>query len=362
MSSSIGKLFVVTTFGESHGLSVGALVDGCPAGLSLSEEDIQPQLSRRRPGQSELTTARDEADTVTILSGVEDGVTIGSPIALAVNNDDKRANDYGHLTGIPRPSHADFSYKMKYGVTASSGGGRASARETIGRVSAGAIAEKVLRTRYGVEIVGWVSAVSSIKAADMTGSNFDRSTVDQTAVRCPDSEVAAEMAAAIEEAKNDGDSLGGVVTCVCRNVPTGWGEPVFDKASALLGRAMLSIPAVKGFEIGSGFAGTRMRGSEHNDLFVRKGDTIGAATNRSGGLQGGITNGEPIIFNVAFKPVASIGKVQQTVGYDGKEAKLEGKGRHDPCVLPRAVPVVESMASLVLVDLALRAGVVINER
>ena len=365
MSNSFGTLFRVTGFGESHGPCVGAVVDGCPARLTLTEADIQPQLDRRRPGQSHLTTQRGEKDRVRILSGVENGVTLGSPLVLWVDNEDRRPRDYGEMRQAPRPSHADYTYMRKYGIVAASGGGRASARETVGRVAAGAVAEKFLRTRHGVDIVAWVSAVNDIVAPDMTGGRVTRDSVDAGPTRCPDPDTAAAMAARIEQTAAEGDSLGGIVTCECRGVPAGWGEPVFDKLEALLAHAMLSIPATKGFEIGSGFAGTRMCGSAHNDMFEDGGAAAGAdgpgrvlttLTNNSGGVQGGISNGQPIVFRVAFKPVATIAKPQQTVDYAGQATVLEAKGRHDPCVLPRAVAIVESMAALVLADAALLAG------
>lgn len=355
MSSTFGKLFKVTTFGESHGKAVGAVVDGCPATLELTEADIQPQLDRRRPGQSTLTTPRDEKDRVTILSGTENGVTLGTPIGLSVNNRDQRPGDYGEMNTVPRPSHADYSYLMKYGVKASSGGGRSSARETIGRVCAGAIAEKWLKTRFGeISITAYVSSVNTIAAPDIAADELSRQIVDATPVRCPDENTAKKMIAAIEEARDAKDSLGGTVTCVCQGFPAGLGEPVFEKLEAKLAQAMLSIPATKGFEIGSGFEGTKMRGSQHNDPFVRKEDRLGTATNYSGGIQGGITNGEPIVFRVAIKPVATIGLPQTTTDLEGEQTVLEAKGRHDPCVLPRAVPIVESMTALVLADMALR--------
>lgn len=353
MSSTLGTLFRVTTFGESHGKGVGAVVDGCPPRLALSEADIQPQLDRRRPGQSGISTPRDEKDTVSILSGVENGLTLGTPIGLFVANRDQRPGDYSSMQGVPRPSHADFTYQVKYGIRASSGGGRSSARETIGRVAAGAVAEKLLRESYQVEIVAWVSAAGTVDAPDFTERRLTRAEVDRNAVRCPDDLVAEQMMDAIAAAKKAGDSLGGIVTCVCRNVPAGWGEPVFGKLEAVLAQAMLSLPATKGFEIGSGFAGTRLRGSVHNDAFVKKGDRLGTAANRSGGVQGGISNGEPIIFRVAFKPPATIGLPQKTADFSGKPVTLEAGGRHDPCVVPRAVPIVETMAALVLADAAL---------
>jgi chorismate synthase len=354
MSSSFGTLFRVATFGESHGVGVGAVVDGCPPNLDLCEADIQRQLDRRRPGQSDLTTLRQEADRVTILSGVENGRTLGTPIGLLVRNQDQRPGDYGEMAAVPRPSHADYTYQVKYGLAARSGGGRASARETIGRVAAGAIAEKVLFERWGVEIVAWVSSVGAIEAPAVAADRLTRSMVDANAVRCPDAVAAEQMTALVREVRDDKDSIGGVVSCVCRNVPVGWGEPVFDKLEALLAQAMLSLPATKGFEIGSGFAGTRLRGSQHNDPFVKKGDHLGTLTNHAGGVLGGISSGEPLLFRVAFKPVATIGQAQRTAGLDGKPVELAAKGRHDPCVVPRAVPIVETMAALVLLDLALR--------
>lgn len=354
MSSSFGTLFRVATFGESHGVGVGAIVDGCPPNLELCEADIQLQLDRRRPGQSDLTTPRQEADQVTILSGVEHGRTLGTPIGLLVRNQDQRPGDYGEMDVVPRPSHADYTYQVKYGVAARSGGGRASARETIARVAAGAIAEKVLRERWGVEIVAWVSGVGEVEAAAIDSDRVTRAQVDANLVRCPDAAVADRMVALIRDVRDARDSIGGVVSCVCRNVPPGWGEPVFDKLEAKLAQAMLSLPATKGFEIGSGFAGTRSRGSKHNDLFVPKGDRLGTVTNHAGGVLGGISSGEPLLFRVAFKPVATIGQPQQTVDLTGKPVELAAKGRHDPCVVPRAVPIVESMAALVLLDLALR--------
>ncbi len=354
MSSTFGTIFRVTTYGESHCKGVGAVVDGCPPAIDLCEADIQGQLDRRRPGQSMLTTDRQEADQVTLLSGVENGKTLGTPIALFVPNRDQRPGDYQTMAPIPRPSHADFTYQVKYGIRASSGGGRSSARETIGRVAAGAIAEKVLRQTYGVEIVAWVSAVADIQAPEIDMDAIMRTGVDRNLIRCPDAATANQMIETIKTAKNEKDSLGGVITCVCRHVPAGLGEPVFDKLEAQLARAMLSIPATKGFEIGSGFAGTRMRGSAHNDPFVQKGDRLGTLTNRSGGVQGGISNGEPIYFRVAFKPVATIGQDQPTVDFNGHPVVLAAKGRHDPCVVPRAVPIVEAMAALVLMDGCLR--------
>ena len=354
MSSTLGNLFKVTTFGESHGKGVGAIVDGCPPGLALGEGDIQPQLDRRRPGQTRLTTDREETDRVTILSGVENGRALGTPIGMSVANKDQRPGDYADMRSVPRPSHADYTYQMKYGIRTSSGGGRSSARETIGRVAAGAIAEKFLHEDYGIEIVAWVSSVSTITADEVDENLITRAEVDQTAVRCPSGPKADEMIRAIMAAQEDKDSLGGVISCVCRHVPAGLGEPVFDKMEACLAHAMLSIPATKGFEIGSGFEGTRMSGSRHNDPFVKKEGRLGTVTNYSGGVQGGISNGEPIIFRVAFKPPATIGKSQNTADFKGNHMVLEAKGRHDPCVVPRAVPIVESMAALIIADLALQ--------
>ncbi len=354
MSSSFGTLFRVATFGESHGVGVGAVVDGCPPNLELSESDIQVQLDRRRPGQSDLTTPRQETDRVTILSGVESGRTLGTPIGLLVHNQDQRPGDYGEMDAVPRPSHADYTYQIKYGVRASSGGGRSSARETIGRVAAGAIAEKVLRERWGVEIVAWVSSVGGVEAAGIEAGLLTREMVDANPVRCPDAAAADRMISLVRDVRDAKDSIGGVVTCVCRNVPPGWGEPVFDKLEAKLAQAMLSLPATKGFEIGSGFAGTELRGSRHNDPFVRKGERLGTLTNHAGGVLGGISSGEPLLFRVAFKPVATIGQVQRTADIHGNPVELAAKGRHDPCVVPRAVPIVETMTALVLLDLALR--------
>jgi chorismate synthase len=356
MFSTFGSVFRATTFGESHCRGVGVVVDGCPPRLPLTEADVQPQLDRRRPGQSRLTSDRNESDRVAILSGTENGLTLGTPIALLVPNRDQRPDDYAILRRIPRPSHSDYTYQVKYGIRSVSGGGRSSARETIGRVAAGAIAEKFLRERLGVEIVAWVNAVGEVDASAIDAAAVDRESVDLFDVRCPQAESAERMTAEIARVKAARDSVGGIISCVCRNVPAGLGEPVFGKAEALLAQAMLSIPATKGFEIGSGFAGARMRGSAHNDPFVAKEGGLGTLTNRSGGVQGGITNGEPIIFRVAFKPPATIGLAQQTVDFDGEPVSLEAKGRHDPCVVPRAVPIVESMAALVLADLVLIQG------
>jgi chorismate synthase len=357
MSSAFGTLFRVTTFGESHGRAVGGVVDGCPPGMALSEADIQPQLDRRRPGQSAIATARLEADQIVLLSGVERGRALGTPIGFMVSNQDQRPGDYAETQTVPRPSHADFTYQKKYGIRAASGGGRASARETVARVCAGAIAEKLLREMAGVEIIAWVHSVGDIVTPAIDPLTITRQAVDAHNTRCPHAATAGAMEALIVKTKDEQDSIGGVVSCACRHVPAGLGEPVFDKLDALLAQAMLSLPAAKGFEIGSGFAGSRMKGSQHNDPFVRKAHGLGTATNFSGGVQGGISNGEPVYFTVAFKPAATIGREQKTADYDGHDAALAAKGRHDPCVAARAVPVVESMAALVLADCLLRQRV-----
>jgi chorismate synthase len=353
MSSCYGTLFKISTFGESHCPGVGAVVDGVPPRLHITPDQIQTQLDRRRPGQNKLGTQRKEADRVQILSGMENDLSLGTPIALLVANRDQRPGDYAEMRSIPRPSHADFTYTMKYGINASSGGGRASARETIARVAGGAIAEIFLNTRYNVEIVAWVSSVGEIDAPPVDMHTITRTQVDTHEVRCPDRASAVRMEDEIEQAKQEKDSIGGVITCVCRNLPAGWGEPAFNRLEAAMAQAMLSIPAVKGFEIGSGFAGTRQRGSMHNDPFILKGEHLGTVTNNSGGVQGGISNGEPVYFRVAFKPTATIGQEQHSATYAGEEVTLAAKGRHDPCVVPRAVPIVEGMAALVLADMAL---------
>ncbi len=351
--SSFGTLFRVSTFGESHCAGVGAVVDGCPPGLTLSESDLQPQLTRRRPGQSKVNTPRDEKDQVKILSGVENGRTLGTPIGLFVANEDQRPKDYGEMSNIPRPSHADYTYQQKYGIRASSGGGRSSARETIGRVAAGAIAEKWLKETYGLDIVCWVSACGEIEAPEVNPDTICKNQVDENIIRCPHADTAAEMIDLVTALREEGDSVGGVCTCVVRNCPVGLGEPVFDKLEASLAHAMLSIPATKGFEIGSGFQAARMRGSVHNDPFVQKEGRLGTRTNFSGGIQGGISNGEPIVFRLAIKPPATISKAQPSATFDGKDTVLEAKGRHDPFVANRAVPIVEAMTALVLMDMAM---------
>jgi chorismate synthase len=354
MSSRFGQLFQITTFGESHGGGVGVVVDGCPPRLAISAEEIQRDLDRRRPGQSRLTTPRDEPDRVEILSGVFEGHTIGSPIALLVRNQDARPEAYAAFKDVYRPSHADYTTEAKYGIRNWQGGGRASARETVGRVAAGAIARKLLAVGAGVEVLAWVRRVQEIEAK-IEAASVTLAAVEANAVRCPDPSAAAEMAERIDAARRRGDSLGGVVECVARGVPAGLGEPVFEKLEADLARALMSLPASKGFEIGSGFEGTRMTGIQHNDPFVPGPDgRPRTASNRSGGVQGGISNGEPVLVRVAFKPTATISQAQQTVDRSGAATQLEAQGRHDPCVLPRAVPMVEAMVCLVLADHWLR--------
>ncbi|MFN0025577.1 MAG: chorismate synthase [Acidimicrobiales bacterium] len=356
MSSAFGHTFRISTFGESHGAAVGVIVEGCPPRLALSADEVQIDLDRRRPGQSRLVTQRQESDTVEILSGIYEGRTTGTPIAMVVRNADQNPGAYDHLRDLYRPSHADFTYDAKYGFRDHRGGGRSSARETIGRVAAGAIARKLLTTVAGVEVLAWVSQVHHIDA-DVDAAELQRHQVESGPTRCPDPVAAAAMIEAIEAARAAGDSLGGVVACVARSVPAGLGEPVFDKLDAELARAMLSLPAAKGFEVGSGFAGTRLTGRQHNDPFVADPAAprgLRTATNHSGGVQGGISNGEDLLFRVAFKPTATISSEQATVDRQRQAVTLAAKGRHDPCVLPRAVPLVEAMTALVLADLWLR--------
>jgi chorismate synthase len=351
MSNTFGKLFRITTFGESHGVAIGVTIDGCPAGLDIDLPFIQSELDRRKPGQSKITTQRKEADVVKILSGVFEGKSTGTPIAMVIENEDQRSKDYSHIAETFRPSHADYTYDAKYGVRDYRGGGRSSARETAARVAAGAVAKLFLKN-LGIQINAFVSQVGDIKAPHYT--TLDLSKTEDNIVRCPDATTAEKMITLIDQVRLDRDTIGGIVTCVIKNTPVGLGEPVFDKLHAELGKAMLSINAVKGFEYGSGFEGIRLRGSQHNDEFYNDGGKIKTKTNYSGGIQGGISNGEDIYFNVAFKPVATIMQDQQTVNKAGEEATVSGKGRHDPCVVPRAVPIVEAMGALVLLDFYLR--------
>jgi chorismate synthase len=354
MGNTFGQLFRVTTFGESHGGGIGVVIDGCPPKIDISQAEIQRELDRRRPGQSKITTQRKEEDRCEILSGVFEGKTLGTPISILVRNKDARPEDYVEAAKKFRPSHADFTYEAKYGIRNWQGGGRASARETIGRVAAGAVARKLLKTLYPkIDIVGYVTQIHEI-AAKIDKSKVKMKDVDANIVRCPDAVSAKKMISLIEKTRADGDSLGGVIECVVRGAPVGLGEPVFDKLEADLAKAMLSLPATKGFEIGSGFSATRMRGSEHNDPFEIRGARVRTSTNYSGGIQGGISNGEDIYFRVAFKPTATIAREQKTVSASREQTKLAARGRHDPCVLPRAVPMVEAMAALVLCDHALR--------
>lgn len=353
MGNTFGHLFRITTFGESHGGAVGVVIDGCPPRVPITVEEIQFELDRRRPGQSKLVTQRRESDRVHILSGVFEGQTLGTPICLLVWNEDARPEAYADFKDLYRPSHADYTYEARYGIRDWRGGGRSSARETVGRVAAGAIAKKILR-QLGVEIVGWVEKIHTLRA-QIDPRTVTLEQVEANPVRCPDPQVAEAMAQAIEQARKEGDSLGGVVGCVARGVPAGWGDPVFDKLDADLAKAMLSIPAAKGFEVGSGFAGTDLTGSQHNDPFYANAEgRVRTRTNHSGGIQGGISNGENILIRVAFKPTATIMMPQETVDVHHQPAVLKAKGRHDPCVLPRAVPIVEAMMALVLVDHYLR--------
>jgi chorismate synthase len=353
MANTFGQLFRITTWGESHGGGVGVVIDGCPPRLELSEADIQPDLDRRRPGQSKIVTPRKETDTVQILSGVFEGKTLGTPISMWVKNEDTRPEAYSEMAEKFRPSHADYTYQAKYGFRNWQGGGRTSARETIGRVAGGAVAKKILKLRYGVEVLAYVSQVKHLAAdADPNTVSFEQ--VESNIVRCPDAAKASEMIDLIEATRQAGDSVGGIVTGVARGVPPGWGEPVFDRLEADLAKAMLSLPASKGFDIGSGFGGIALTGREHNDPFRMEGGQVRATSNRSGGIQGGISNGETIYFRVAFKPVATVMHEQDTVSVRHENTTLKGRGRHDPCVLPRAVPMVEAMTALVLLDHALR--------
>jgi chorismate synthase len=353
MGNTFGHLFRITTWGESHGGGVGVVIDGCPPRLELTEADIQPDLDRRRPGQSKIVTPRKETDTVRILSGTFEGRTLGTPISLVVKNEDQRSEAYSEMATKYRPSHADYTYQSKYGIRAWPGGGRTSARETIGRVAAGAIAKKLLRERFGVEVLACVTQVQDIVAI-VDPETFSSADAEANIVRCPDAAVAERMIALIEQRRTEGDSVGGIVLGVARNVPTGWGDPVFDRLEADLAKGMLSLPASKGFDLGSGFAGIQLTGLQHNDPFRNIDGRVRTVTNRSGGVQGGISNGETVYFRVAFKPVATVMHEQDTVDVQGRDTTLKGRGRHDPCVLPRAVPMVEAMTALVLIDHALR--------
>jgi chorismate synthase len=345
--NSTGEIFRLTSFGESHGIAIGGIIEGCPAGLSLDAEQIQLLLDRRRPGQSELTTSRDEHDIVQFLSGIYEGTTLGTPIGFLIKNKDTRSSDYDELKDVFRPSHADYSWYAKYGIRDHRGGGRSSARETACRVVAGGIAMQLLKY-YGITIDAWVSRVGNIAIAH--NEEVNKELIYTNDVRCPDESTAAEMIKLINQVKKEGDSIGGMISCSIINVPAGLGEPVFNKLHASLGKAMLGINAVKAFEIGSGFSSNTMRGSEHNDEFVKNGAGITTKTNHSGGIQGGISNGNEIFFNVAFKPVSTILKQQQTLDTKGENISFSGKGRHDPCVAPRAVPIVQSMAALTIAD------------
>lgn len=354
MSSTFGHIFRIHTFGESHGGGVGVVIDGCPPRVPLSSGHIQRELDRRRPGQSEIVTPRKEADAAEILSGVQEGLTLGSPIAILVRNTDQRPGAYDEMAVKYRPSHADYTYDAKYGIRSASGGGRASARETIGRVAAAAVARQVLDTLYpGIEILAWVQSIQHLTAT-VDPAAVTRDDIESNIVRTADPAMVAPMTDHIKAIRSDGNSVGGIIQCVIRNCPPGLGEPIFDKLEAELAKAMLSIPATKGFEIGSGFSGTLLTGREHNDSFRMEDGKVRTITNRSGGIQGGITNGEHIVFRVAFKPTATIMTSQETVTSSGENTELQGKGRHDACVLPRAVPIVEAMATLVLTDHLLR--------
>src|SRR4051812_5953310 len=353
MGNSFGHLFRITTWGESHGGGVGVVVDGCPPRLALSEADIQPDLDRRRPGQSKIVTPRKESDTIQILSGTFQGKTLGTPISMWVKNEDARPEAYSEMATKFRPSHADYTYETKYGIRNWQGGGRSSARETVGRVAAGAIAKKILREQFGVEVLAYVKQVQRITAT-VDLEKVRAAQIESNIVRGPDSRAGTKMIQLIERMRKAGDSVVAIVEGVARGVPPGWGEPVYDRLEADLAKAMLSLPAAKGFDVGSGFDGILLTGREHNDPFRMRGGKVRTVTNRSGGIQGGISNGEPIYFQVAFKPVATVMHNQETVDVQLKNTTLKGRGRHDPCVLPRAVPMVEAMTALVLVDHALR--------
>ena len=351
--NTYGHLFRITTFGESHGLAVGVVIDGCPAGLDLDIDFIQKELDRRRPGQSAIVTQRKEEDRIQVISGIFEGKTTGTPLTMLVWNEDAKSKDYSHIADKFRPSHADYTYQMKYGIRDYRGGGRSSARETLARVAAGAVAKLCLKQMAGVEIKAYVSQVGRIKL-EQNYQSLNLENTETNEIRCPDTEIAEKMIGYIKEVRKKGDTIGGIVSCVCQNVPVGLGEPIFDKLHAELGKAMLSINAVKGFEYGSGFAGVEMLGSEHNDIFFVEDDKVKTHTNHSGGVQGGISNGEDIYFRVAFKPVATLIQEQSSINENMEEVSVIGKGRHDPCVVPRAVPIVEAMAALVILDFFLR--------
>jgi len=353
MGNTFGQLFRITTWGESHGGGVGVVVDGCPPRIELTEEDIQPDLDRRRPGQSKIVSPRKELDKVQILSGTFEGKTLGTPICMWVRNEDARPEAYTEMATKFRPSHADYTYQAKFGIRNWQGGGRTSARETIGRVAAGAIAKKILKQRYRVEVLAYVQQVQKI-IAQIDPEKVKAKEIESNIVRCPDPNTAESMIQLIENVRKAGDTVGGIVGGVARGVPVGWGEPVFDRLEADLAKAMLSLPASKGFDIGSGFGGIHLTGTEHNDPFRAESGNVHTTSNRSGGIQGGISNGQTIYFRVAFKPVATVMHEQQTVDVRFKNTTLKARGRHDPCVLPRAVPMVEAMTALVLIDHALR--------
>lgn len=354
MGSLFGKVFQISTWGESHGGGVGVVIDGCPPRLPLTEEDIQPELDRRRPGQNDIVTPRKEKDMCSILSGTFQGKTLGTPVLILVPNTDARPEAYREMETTYRPSHADFTYQAKYGIRNWQGGGRASARETIGRMAAGAVAKKILQTLNPQwEVLAYVASIHDIQAR-VDIHSVQRESIEKSIVRCPDASASSAMENRIRAVRLEGDSVGGILECIVRGTPPGLGEPVFDKLEADLAKAMLSLPATKGFEIGSGFAGTQLKGSQHNDPFQMQGNKVHTLTNHSGGVQGGISNGEPIFFRVAFKPTATIAREQKTISISGKNTRLSVHGRHDPCVLPRAVPLVEAMVALVLCDHLMR--------
>lgn len=354
MSNRYGQIFSITTFGESHGKGIGVTIDGMPAGVQVDLDHLTAELQRRKPGQSRITTQRKEEDEIEILSGVFEGETTGTPIGMLIRNQDQRSKDYSHIADKFRPSHADYTYQEKYGVRDYRGGGRSSARETAARVAAGALAKQFLDQTAGIQCFAYVSQVGEMKL-EKSFTELDLSKIDDNAVRCPDPEMAEQMFNYIDEVRKNQDTIGGIITGVIKNVPAGLGEPVFDKLHAELGKAMLSINAVKGFEYGSGFEGVKMKGSEHNDAFFKEGDEVKTRTNHSGGIQGGISNGQDIYFNVAFKPVATLMQDQESINEAGNAVTVSGKGRHDPCVVPRAVPIVEAMSALVIADFYLLA-------